>query len=138
MIGPLLNGLVNYEYWLPVPGLVNQQIDAMIAAYQFSVQEMPSGSARLLCRPLAYSQLAGIWAGCTSRWKPLTTRRWPAIREAPRSRRWLVPSPRQGGGWAHPRVLTVQFRNIERNDILESANPTPRRSSIHPKRLRPT
>jgi len=25
----------------------------------------------------------------------------------------------QGGGWAHPRVLTVQFRNIERNDILE-------------------
>jgi len=25
MIGPLLNGLVNYEYWLPVPGsLINK------------------------------------------------------------------------------------------------------------------
>jgi branched-chain amino acid transport system substrate-binding protein len=25
----------------------------------------------------------------------------------------------EGGGWAHPRVLTVQFRNIRGNDVTE-------------------
>jgi branched-chain amino acid transport system substrate-binding protein len=29
----------------------------------------------------------------------------------------------EGGGWAHPRVLTVQFQNIESTDISEFRKP---------------
>ena len=33
-LGALLNGLVNYEYWLPVPSLLNPQVQSLIATYQ--------------------------------------------------------------------------------------------------------
>ena len=32
-LGALLNGLVNYEYWLPVPSLTNLEIESLIATY---------------------------------------------------------------------------------------------------------
>jgi hypothetical protein len=33
-LGPLLNGLVNYEYWLPVPKMMFPGVADMIANYQ--------------------------------------------------------------------------------------------------------
>src|SRR6202035_5883419 len=56
-LGPLLNGLVNYEYWLPVPSMMNPQIQTFIATYQSRADKSGADPLGYYVGPQAYAQM---------------------------------------------------------------------------------
>src|SRR5580704_17557830 len=56
-LGALLNGLVNYEYWLPVPSLMNPQIQSFIATYQSRAEKAGADPLGYYVGPQAYAQM---------------------------------------------------------------------------------
>src|ERR1700751_5745218 len=56
-LGPLLNGLVNYEYWLPVPSLITPQVQKLIATYQSRAERAGADPLGYYVAPLAYAQM---------------------------------------------------------------------------------
>src|SRR5579864_2355111 len=122
-LGPLLNGLVNYEYWLPVPSLMNPQIQSLIATYQSGAEKAGADPLGYYVAPLAYSQMQvleqAIRAVGSTNDAALSAHTRKAMFET------VVGNVTfgEGGGWAQPRVLTVQFQNIESNNISEFKRP---------------
>src|SRR6202051_3253896 len=56
-LGALLNGLVNYDYWLPVPSLLNPQIQSFFATYQSRAEKAGADPLGYYVAPLAYAQM---------------------------------------------------------------------------------
>jgi len=122
-LGPLLNGLVNYEYWLPVPSLMNPQIESFIATYQSRAEKAGADPLGYYVAPLAYAQLQVVEQAV----KAVGSLDDAALAEYTRTATFETVVGKvkfgEGGGWAQPRVLTVQFQNIENNDISEFRKP---------------
>jgi branched-chain amino acid transport system substrate-binding protein len=122
-LGPLLNGLVNYEYWLPVPSLMNPQIQSFIATYQSRAEKAGADPLGYYVAPLAYAQLQVLEQAV----KAVGSLDDAALAEYTRTATFETVVGKvkfgEGGGWAQPRVLTVQFQNIESNDISEFRKP---------------
>jgi branched-chain amino acid transport system substrate-binding protein len=122
-LGPLLNGLVNYEYWLPVPGLMNPQIQSFIATYQSRAQTAGADPLGYYVAPLAYAQLQVLEQAVRTVGSLDDARLSDYARKARFETVVGSVTFGEGGGWAEPRVLTVQFQNIEGNSISEFKKP---------------
>ena len=122
-LGPLLNGLVNYEYWLPVPSLMNPQIQSFIANYQARAEKAGADPLGYYVAPLAYAPLQVLEQAV----KAVGRLDDAALAEYTRTATFETVVGKvkfgEGGGWEQPRVLTVQFQNIESNDISEFRKP---------------
>jgi branched-chain amino acid transport system substrate-binding protein len=122
-LGALLTGLVNYEYWLPVPSLMNPQIESLIATYQSRAEQAGADPLGYYVAPLAYAQMQVLEQAVRS----VGTTDDAALSDYSRNATFdtVVGSVTfgEGGGWAQPRVLTVQFQNIESNNISEFKKP---------------
>jgi branched-chain amino acid transport system substrate-binding protein len=122
-LGPLLNGLVNYEYWLPVPSLMNPQIQSFIATYQSRAETAGADPLGYYVAPLAYAQLQVLEQAV----KAVGSLDDAALADYTRTATFETVVGKvkfgEGGGWAQPRVLTVQFQNIASNDISEFRKP---------------
>jgi len=122
-LGPLLNGLVNYEYWLPVPSLMNPQIQSFIATYQSRAETAGADPLGYYVAPLAYAQLQVLEQAV----KAVGSLDDAALAQYTRTATFETVVGKvkfgEGGGWAQPRVLTVQFQNIASNDISEFRKP---------------
>jgi branched-chain amino acid transport system substrate-binding protein len=122
-LGPLLNGLVNYEYWIPVPSLMNPQIESFIATYQLRAEKAGADPLGYYVAPLAYSQMQVLEQAI----RAVGSLDDAALSDFTRKSIFetLVGKVKfgDGGGWAEPRVLTVQFQNIESNNISEFKKP---------------
>jgi len=122
-LGELLNGLVNYEYWLPIPALMNAQVDSLVATYQRRAVEAGADPLGYYVAPLAYAQLQVLEQAIRA------TGGIDDAALADYSRRATFETVvgevtfGEGGGWAHPRVLTVQFRDIKGDGISEFKKP---------------
>src|SRR5882724_8002392 len=118
-LGALLNGLVNYEYWLPVPSLMNPQIQSLIAAYQSRAEKAGADPLGYYVAPLAYAQLQVLEQAI----KAVGSTDDAALSNYTQKATFDTVVGKvafgEGGGWAQPRVLTVQFRDIESNNISE-------------------
>ena len=118
-LGPLLNGLVNYEYWLPVPGLTNPQVQSLIATYQSRAAQAGADPLGYYVAPLAYAQLQVVEQAV----RAVGSLDDAALSDYTRTATFETVVGNvtfgEGGGWAQPRVLTVQFQNIESTDIAE-------------------
>src|SRR4029077_9027402 len=118
-LGALLNGLVNYDYWLPVPSLLNPQIQSLMATYQSRTEKAGADPLGYYVAPLAYAQMQvlehAIRAVGSTDDAALSDYTQKATFES------VVGNVTfgEGGGWAQPRVLTVQFQNITSNNIAE-------------------
>lgn len=53
-LGPLLNGIVNYEYWLPVPKMMYAGVAAMISKYQSLARYAGASPPGYYVAPQAY------------------------------------------------------------------------------------
>jgi branched-chain amino acid transport system substrate-binding protein len=130
-LGPLLNGLVNYEYWLPVPSLMNPQIESFIATYQSRAEKAGADPLGYYVAPMAYSQMQVLEQAV----KAIGRLDDAALSEYTRTATFetVVGNVNfgEGGGWAQPRVLTVQFQNIQSNDISEFKKPNTQ-AVVHP------
>ena len=122
-LGPLLNGIVNYEYWLPVPSLMNAHVDSLLTTYQSRAGEAGADPLGYYVAPLAYAQLQVLEQAVRAVGRIDDA----ALSEFTRGSTFetVVGNVKFGdlGGWSQPRVLTVQFQGIESNDISEFKKP---------------
>jgi branched-chain amino acid transport system substrate-binding protein len=118
-LGPLLNGLINYEYWLPVTGVANAEAEALIERYQTRAKGAEADPLGYYVAPLAYAQLQVVEQAVSA----VGSLDDAALAEYAHktSFRTVVGEVAFGadGSWTESRVLTVQFRSITSNDIVQ-------------------
>ena len=116
-LGPLLNGLINYEYWLPVPSVASAEAEALIARYQPRAQAADADPLGYYVAPMAYAQMQVVEQALSA----VGSVNDAALAEYAHHAafRTIVGNVQFGsdGSWTEPRVLTVQFRAIQSNDI---------------------
>ena len=122
-LGPLLNGLVNYEYWLPVPSLLNPEIQSLLATYQSRAEQAGADPLGYYVAPLAYAQMQVLEQAIRAAGNTDDADLSDYTRKATFDTVVGKVTFGEGGGWAQPRVLTLQFQNIESGSISEFRKP---------------
>jgi branched-chain amino acid transport system substrate-binding protein len=125
-LGPVINGIVNYEYWLPVPAMNFPGVHDLIAEYQQRAKGTSADELGYYVAPFAYAQ-AQVLEQAVEATGGLDD---AALAEFTRHATFstVVGDVTFGrlGEWAVPRVLTVQFRGIGSSAISEFAKPEAR------------
>ena len=122
-LGPLLNGVVNYEYWLPVPKMMFPGIAEVILEYQSRAEGAGADPLGYYVAPQAYAQMQ-ILEQAVAGTGSLDDEKLAQFTRGYTFKTILGDVKfGEGGGWAEPRVLTVQFRDIKSNDISEFKKP---------------
>ena len=118
-LGPLLNGLVNYEYWLPVPKMMFPGVAQMIANYQSLAQDAGADPLGYYVAPQAYAQMQIVEQAITGTSFLDDAKLAQFTRES--SFKTVVGDIKfgKGGGWSEARVLQVQYQNIKKADLSE-------------------
>jgi branched-chain amino acid transport system substrate-binding protein len=121
-LGPLLNGLVNYEYWLPVEKLIYPGVKEMIEEYQARAQQEGTDPLGYYTAPMAYAQMQIVEQAITA------TQSLDDNTLAAYTRdvvfHTVVGDVKfgKGGGWTDARVLTVQYQELTDNTIAQFKN----------------
>jgi branched-chain amino acid transport system substrate-binding protein len=116
-LGPLLNGLVNYDYWLPVPSMMFTGVNALIDRYQARAPAAVVDPLGYYMAPQAYAQMQVVEQAV------LATRGLDDEALAAYTRRatfhTVVGDVRfgPGGEWTKSRVVPVQFQNVEDHSV---------------------
>lgn len=112
ILGPLLNGLVNYEYWVPVPKMMFPCMRRMIGAYRERAGEAGVDPLGHYMAPLAYAQMQVVAQAieATGGLDDIIL----ATFTSEETFDTVMGEVRFGknGEWAHPRVLQVQFQGV--------------------------
>lgn len=116
-LGPLLNGFVNYEYWVPVPTMAFPGVPELLTTYQ---RRSPEAGVDLLghyMAPLAYAQMQVVAQAVEATGGLDDTDLSEYARGA--TFNTVMGDVKFGvnGEWAHPRVLQVQFQGIAGHDV---------------------
>src|SRR6202790_2193450 len=119
-LGALLNGLVNYAYCLPVPSLINPQIQSLLATYQSRAEKAGADPLGYYVAPLAYAQLQVLEQAIRAVGSTDDAALSDYTRKATFGTVVGEVTFGESGGWAQPRVLTVQFQNIKRKNLSDS------------------
>jgi branched-chain amino acid transport system substrate-binding protein len=111
-LGPLLNGFVNYEYWVPVPKMVYPGVEQLMDTYQSMAISQGVDELGHYMAPLAYAQMQIVEQAVLAT-KSLDNE---ALIAYSRSATFetVMGQIKFGalGEWAEPRVVQVQFQNI--------------------------
>jgi branched-chain amino acid transport system substrate-binding protein len=115
-LGPLLNGIVNYEYWLPVPKMMYAGVAPMIAEYQSLARDAGADPLGYYVAPQAYAQMqiveqAIVGTNSLDDAKLAEFTRDMSFKTVLGDVKFGV-----GGGWSEARVLQVQYQNIRATD----------------------
>jgi branched-chain amino acid transport system substrate-binding protein len=121
-LGPLLNGIVNYEYWLPVSKMMFAGVESMIAEYQSLAQDAGADPLGYYVAPQAYAQMqiveqAVIGTNSLDDAKLAAFTRDSSFKTVLGDVKFGA-----GGGWSEARVLEVQYQNIRSTDLAEFKN----------------
>jgi branched-chain amino acid transport system substrate-binding protein len=116
-LGPLLNGWVNYDYWLPFPKLTNPGVENLLKQYQARAQAEGVDPLGYYMAPWAYSQLQ-VLAQAVEATKSLEDKK---IADYIRANTFstMLGDVKFGsnGEWAQSRMLEIQFHDIKSNDV---------------------
>ncbi|HLN10093.1 MAG TPA: ABC transporter substrate-binding protein, partial [Xanthobacteraceae bacterium] len=116
-LGPLLNGIVNYDFWLPVAKMNFPGVSDLIAKYQARAGAEGVDPLGYYMAPWGYAYLQ-VLAAAIEATKSLDDQK---LADYVRANRFttVVGDVKFGakGEWEHSRVITVQFQNIKGNDI---------------------
>lgn len=116
-LGPLLNGFVNYEYWMPVPKMDFYGVSDLLVKYQARAFSEGVDELGFYVVPLAYSQMQVLEQAVAA------TNSFDDDKLAEYCRtntfETVIGNVRFGeaGEWVEPRVIQVQFQNIENSEI---------------------
>jgi len=115
-LGPLLNGIVNYEYWLPVPKMMFPGIAEMIAEYQSRSGDAGADPLGYYVAPQAYAQMQIVEQAVTGTASLDDEQLAQFTRD--HTFKTILGDVKfgEGGGWSEPRVLQVQYQNIRGNN----------------------
>jgi branched-chain amino acid transport system substrate-binding protein len=121
-LGPLLNGLVNYEYWLPVPKMMYPGVAEMMAEYQSLAPNAGADPLGYYVAPQAYAQMQIVEQAIAGTGSLDDSRLAQFTRDS--LFKTVVGDVRfgKGGGWSEARVLEVQYQNIKGADLSDFKN----------------
>ena len=116
-LGPLLNGVVNYEYWVPVPGMATPSVQAMLAVYQARAAGSGVDPLGYYMAPLAYAQMQVVAQAVEATGGLIDDALIAYAKTA--TFQTVVGDVAFGadGEWREPRVLQVQFQGIIGHDV---------------------
>lgn len=116
-LGPLLNGIVNYEYWVPAPALEFQGVRALLDTYALRAAGTGIDPLGHYMAPLAYAQLQ-VLAQAIEGTGSLDDR---VLSDYTRKAEFSTVMGRiafgHRGEWTQPRVLQVQFQGIDDSGV---------------------
>jgi branched-chain amino acid transport system substrate-binding protein len=115
-LGPLLNGFVNYDFWLPVPKMMFPGVADLMKKYQARAAAEGVDALGYYMAPQAYAQLQ-VLAEAVEATKSLNDDK---IADNMRSGTFKTVLGDikfdKSGEWAQSRVLQIQFQNLKGND----------------------
>jgi branched-chain amino acid transport system substrate-binding protein len=118
-LGPLLTGIVNYEYWLPTPAMAFPGVRELISKYQTQAAGTQADALGYYVAPCAYAQLQ-ILEQAVQGTDGLVDAELAEYTHAEVFHTVMGDLKFSSQGeWDQPRVLTVQFQNIASNSIEE-------------------
>jgi branched-chain amino acid transport system substrate-binding protein len=118
-LGPLLNGFINYDFWLPVPKMQFPGVADLISRYQARAAAEGVDPLGYYMPPWAYAQLQVLQQAVEATKSLEDAKLGDYIRAHPFTT--VVGEVRFNaeGEWAQSRVLQVQYRNIKGNGIAQ-------------------
>ena len=117
-LGPLLNGWVNYETWVPSKQMLTPEVEAFLKEYQARAGRRRRRSARLLSRHLGLRLYRIARQGGRRRQEPRRQqdRRISCARTRSRPS-WATIKFGKNGEWAESGMMQVQYHSIKSNDL---------------------
>ena len=118
-LGPLLNGFINYEFWLPVPKMQFPGVADLISRYQARAAAEGVDPLGYYMAPWAYAQLQVLQQAVEMTKTLDDAKLADYLRE--HSFTTVVGDVKFGlkGEWAQSRVLQVQYQNIKGHDVAQ-------------------
>lgn len=116
-LGDMLNGIVNYDFWLPVGSYDTPEAKAFLAKYQQRAEGMGIDALGYYLPPFAYSDLQVLAAAVQGVGSTDQTKLADYLRT--HTFHTLVGDIKFGkdGEWEKPRVLAVQFHDVKGHDV---------------------
>ena len=116
-LGPLLNGFINYDFWLPVPKMNFPGVINLIERYQARAGAEGVDALGYYMAPFGYAQLQVLQQAVEGTKSLDDAKLGDYIRA--NSFSTVVGDVKFGakGEWAQSRVLQVQFQNVKGNDV---------------------
>ena len=116
-LGSLLNGIVNYDFWLPIPAYNTPEAQAFLKKYQSRVGETGVDALGYYLPPFAYADLQVVGAAVEGIHGTDQAKMADYLRT--HTFHTLVGDIKFGptGEWVQPRVLEVQFHGIKDHDL---------------------
>jgi len=116
-LGPLLNGWVNYDFWLPVPKMDFPGVADLMKKYQARAAAEGVDALGYYMAPWGYAQLQVVQQAVEGTKSLDDTKLGDYIRA--NTFKTVVGDVKfgKGGEWAQSRVLQIQFQNVKGNDV---------------------
>jgi branched-chain amino acid transport system substrate-binding protein len=122
-LGPMLNGIVNYDFWVPEPTLKFPGIEEFLRKYQDRAKDAGVDPLGHYLPPWGYAYLQ-VLGQAVEATKGLDQKK---IGEYIRAHEFDTVVGKikfaPNGEWARSRALMIQFQNIEGNDLKQFAEP---------------
>ncbi|GAU87045.1 ABC transporter substrate-binding protein [Bosea sp. BIWAKO-01] len=115
-LGPLLNGFVNYEYWVPVPSMMFPGVQEFLSIYRARAADAGVDLLGHYMAPLAYAQMQVLAQAVEATGGLDDTALSTFARDATFNTVMGDVEFGTNGEWAQPRVLQVQFQGIAGHD----------------------
>jgi branched-chain amino acid transport system substrate-binding protein len=134
-LGPLLNGIVNYDTYVPEPTMQFPGVDAFLKRYQ---EKAPAAGVDLhgfFLPPFAYAQMQVLAQAVTSAGAIDQTKIADALRKGTFNTIVGEIKYGPGGEWQKNRTLTVQFQGIQAGDV-EQFKKAGKAVILHPTELK--
>ena len=122
-LGPLLNGIVDYDFWLPWSKLASPASLAFLKTYQEQAGAAGVDVLGYYLPPFAYAYMQVLQQAVETA-KSLDDEKFAdALRKG--TFNTIVGDIKFGsnGEWIEPRVLAVQFQNVKSNDLEQFRDP---------------
>jgi branched-chain amino acid transport system substrate-binding protein len=122
-LGPLLNGMVNYDFWLPAPTMQFPGVMDLLKKYQAKAPAEGVDALGYYMPPYAYAYLQ-VLAEAVEGTKGLDQEKLATYMHGHTFKTVAGDIAfGESGEWAQPRVLQVQFQGVKGNDVEQFKNP---------------
>jgi branched-chain amino acid transport system substrate-binding protein len=116
MLGPLLNGFVNYEYWVPVPSMAFPGVEKFLGVYRSRAEQAGVDPLGHYMAPLAYAQMQVVAHAIVETGGLDDTALSAFTRETTFETVMGMVKFGRNGEWDQPRVVQVQYQGIDSYD----------------------
>lgn len=116
-LGPMLNGIVNFDMWLPVPKMEFDGVDELIKKYQARAKAEGVDALGYYMAPCSYAQLQVLEQAIRGT-KSIDDKKLAAYIHAHTFHTvWGDITFNKEGEWTQPRILQVQYHGVKGHGI---------------------